>query len=78
MPRYRMLTRDELSKEKELDARDKAQRLATVHAELVQKGLPPNVVEEIVKSIAGAASSESDGQCSGLARLLTGIFEGGQ
>lgn len=66
MPRYRELTRSEEAQE---DATAMAEKIATLHAELVRRKVPDQVINSVIDKMAGAASSNTNGWCSPIPAL---------
>jgi hypothetical protein len=62
MPRYRLATAGEQGVEI-------AERLVSLNATLIEKGINTEIAEEIIKRVAGAACSNGDGHCTALARI---------
>jgi len=66
MPKYRVMTPVEAGHENALVL---AETLGTLNVELVNKKLDPKLIERVLERVAGAAHSNSDGQCRPLASL---------
>lgn len=64
MPRYKEVSPVEAAQE---DGLALAEKVATLHAELVKKKLPPAVIQSVLDKVGGAAASNSNGWCSPVA-----------
>ena len=65
MPRFKQVTPTEAAQEEALVL---AEKISTLHAELVKKKLPVAVINSVLDKVGGAAASNSDGWCKPLAQ----------